>query len=141
MFLAQYEMMLGADCKKIYKGTDYHRKRLKVLEQEKYIRRIGKVYIKLDDKGTRMVKKFGYDYSFAYRRKDYVGRIKVIARIAALTIDSNIEFIASWNLKDKSAFTQMSRNYLGKITYQRKEKKVLCIILLKKEIEYIYVKL
>lgn len=121
MFLAQYKMMLGTDCKKIYKGTDYHRKRLKVLEQEGYIRRIGRVYIKLDKKGTKMVKSFGYNYSFMCKRRDYIERIKIIARIAGMTINSNINFIASWNLKNKGEFTQMSRNYLGKIICKGRE--------------------
>ena len=121
MFLAQYKMMLGIDCKRIYKGTDYHRKRLKVLEQEGYIRRIRRIYIKLDKKGTKLVKSFGYSYSFMCKRKDYIERIKIIARIAGLTINSNIKFVASWNLKNKEEFTQMSRNYLGKITYKEKE--------------------
>lgn len=121
MFLGKYKMMLGADCKMIYKTKDYHRKRLKVLEKEKYIRRVNTLYIKLDDKGTRMVKEFGYDYSFSCRKKAYLDRLNEIARIAALTLDSNIDFVASWNLKDGSIFTQTSRKYLGKLTYQGKE--------------------
>lgn len=121
MFLGKYKMMLGADCKMIYKTKDYHRKRLKVLEKEKYIRRVNTLYIKLDDKGTRMVKEFGYDYSFSCRKKAYLDRLNEIARIAALTLDSNIDFVASWNLKDGNIFTQTSRKYLGKLTYQGKE--------------------
>lgn len=120
-------MMLGSDCKLIYNAKDYHRKRLKVLEKEKYIRRINKFYIKLDDRGTRMVKDFGYDYNFSCRRKEYVDRLNEVARIAALTIESNIDFIASWNLKDNNVFTQTSRKYLGKLTYQLKDRMVYYI--------------
>lgn len=105
----------------IYKANDYHRKRLKVLEQEKYIRRVNRLYIKLDDKGTRMVKEFGYNYSFTCRKKKYIDRLNEIARIAALTINSNIKFIASWDLKDSRIYTQTSRKYLGKLKYQDKE--------------------
>ena len=47
MFLARYKMMLGTDCRRIYKSKDHYRKRLKVLEKEKYIRRINRIYIKL----------------------------------------------------------------------------------------------
>ena len=119
--------MLGSDCKLIYNAKDYHRKRLKVLEKEKYIRRINKFYIKLDDRGTRMVKDFGYDYNFSCRRKEYVDRLNEVARIAALTIDSNIDFIASWNLKDNNVYTQTSRKYLGKLTYQLKDRMVYYI--------------
>lgn len=136
MFLAKYKMMLGSDCKKVYKTKDYHRKRLKVLEQEKYIRRVNRLYIKLDDKGTRMVKEFGYNYSFTCRKKKYIDRLNEIARIAALTIDSNIEFTASWNLKDSSIYTQTSRKYLGKLKYQDKES-IVYYISKEKHISYI----
>jgi len=136
MFLAKYKMMLGSDCKKVYKTKDYHRKRLKVLEQEKYIRRVNRLYIKLDDKGTRMVKEFGYNYSFTCRKKKYIDRLNEIARIAALTIDSNIEFIASWDLKDSSIYTQTSRKYIGKLKYQDKES-IVYYISKEKHISYI----
>ncbi len=121
MFLGKYKMMLGADCRLIYKTKDYHRKRLKVLEKEKYIRRVNSLYIKLDDKGTRMVKEFGYDYSFRNRRKSYIDRLNEVAKIAGLTINSNIDFIASWNIKDENVFTQTSRKYLGKMIYKNKD--------------------
>lgn len=136
MFLAKYKMMLGSDCKMIYKTKDYHRKRLKVLEQEKYVRRVNRLYIKLDDKGTRMVKEFGYNYSFTCRKKKYIDRLNEIARIAALTINSNIEFTASWDLKDSSIYTQTSRKYLGKLKYQDKES-IVYYISKEKHISYI----
>lgn len=115
-------MMLGSDCKLIYKAKYYHWKRLKVLEKEKYIRRVNKLYIKLDDRGTRMVKDFGYDYDFSCRKKEYIDRLNEVARIAALTIENDINFVASWNLKDNNVFTQTSRKYLGKLTYQGKDR-------------------
>ena len=129
-------MMLGSDCKLIYNAKDYHRKRLKVLQKEKYIRRINKFYIKLDDRGTRMVKDFGYDYNFSCRRKEYVDRLNEVARIAALTIESNIDFIASWNLKDNNVFTQTSRKYLGKLRYRGKDR-IVYYISRDKQIVYI----
>lgn len=121
MFLGKYKLMLGSDCKLIYGTADYHRKRLKVLESERYIRRVNRLYIKLDDKGTRLVKEFGYDYSYKCRRKEYIDRLNEIAKVAALTLDSNIDFIASWNIKDDDIFTEQSRKYLGKMIYQEKE--------------------
>ena len=101
-------MMLGSDCKLIYGTKDYHRKRLKVLENEKYIRRVNSLYIKLDVKGTKLVKTFGYDY---------IGRLNEIAKIAAITINSDIDFIASWNLKTNNIFTETSRKYIGKMNF------------------------
>lgn len=113
-------MMLGSDAKKIYGSKDYYRKRLKVLENERYIKRLNRMYIKLDDKGTKIVKEFGYDYSFNCRKKEYMDRINEIAKIAALTINSNIDFMASWSIKDNNIYTQTSRKYIGKLKYQDK---------------------
>jgi len=121
MFLAKYKMMLGSDAKRIYKTKDYHRKRLKVLEKDKYIRRVNRLYIKLDDKGTKLVRNFGYEYSFLCRKKQYVDRVNEIARIAALTLNSKIEFVASWSLKDNNIYTQTSRKYIGRLLYQGKK--------------------
>ena len=136
MFLGKYKMMLGSDCKRIYAAKDYHRKRLKVLERERYIRRINRIYIKLDDKGTRLVKDFGYEYSYNCRNKAYISRLNEIAKIAGLTIGTNIDFLACWNIKDKTIFTQMSRKYLGKLIYEEKES-IVYYISKGKEIAYI----
>lgn len=121
IFLGKYKLMRGADCKRIYKTKDYYRKRLKILENEKYIRRINKLYIKLDSKGTKVVKGMGYDYNNMCRKKEYQERLKQVASVAALTIDSNIEFNTSWDLKDNTIFTETARKYLGKITFQGQE--------------------
>lgn len=121
MFLGKYKLMLGADAKKIYKSKYYYWKRLKVLEKERYIKRVNRIYIKLDNRGTRLVKEFGYDYSFLCRNKEYMDRVKQVSMIAGLTIDSDIDFVASWNMKDNMELTQTSRKYLGKLTYQGKE--------------------
>lgn len=113
--------MRGADCKRIYKTKEYHRKRLKILEKERYIRRINKFYIKLDTKGTKIVKELGYKYNNICRKKEYQERLKQVASVAALTIDSNIKFDASWDLKDNTIFTETARKYLGKMIFQGQE--------------------
>lgn len=137
MFLGKYKMMKASDSRLIYGGSkDYHRKRLKVLEKEKYIRRVNRLYIKLDDKGTKMVKDFGYDYSFNCRKKSYIERLNEIARIAALSINSSIEFIPSWELKDYTIYTQTSRKYIGKLYYQKKYR-IAYYISKDKQISYI----
>ncbi len=122
IFLGKYKMMLGVDCRKIYSGKDYERKRLKTLEQERYIMRINKKYIKLDDKGTRLVKEFGYNYHFTCRKKKYIDRMSAVAKIAGLTINSDIDFIASWNMKDRGEYTQVGRKYIGKLIFKGSER-------------------
>ena len=128
--------MLGYDCRLIYGSKDYHRKRLKVLENEKYVKRVDRLYIKLANKGTRIVKEFGYDYSFTCRKKMYIERINEIARIAALSINSIMEFMASWNLKNKNIYTETSRRYIGELKYLG-QKRVVYYISKDKERVYI----
>lgn len=136
MFLGKYKMMLASDCKMIYQANDYHRKRLKVLEKNRYIRRVKRIYIKLDDKGTKLVRDFGYDYSFNCRKSEYIERLEKIAKVASLTINSDIEFIASWELKDSSIFTETSRKYLGELSVLN-EKRIVYYISKNKQISYI----
>lgn len=128
--------MLGSDSKKIYNSKDYYRKRLKILENGRYIRRVNTSYIKLDDKGTKLVKAFGYNYSFSCRKKQYIERMCEIAKIAALTLHSNIKFVASWDLKNNNIFTETSRKYLGELSYNGK-KALVYYISKNKQISYI----
>lgn len=120
-FLSKYKIMKAIDCKLIYKSNDYYRKRLKVLEKENYIKRVRRIYIKLDINGIKLIKDFGYDYINLCRNKSYEDRITEISKTATLTLDSNIEFIPSWELKDNKIFTETSRKYLGKLTYKYKD--------------------
>ena len=120
MFLKKYKIMFAADSKRIYQSIDYHNKRLKVLEKERYIRRVDRYYIKLDINGIKLMRDIGYDYHNLCRRMDYQDRVKEISKIASLTLDSSMNFIASWELKDKSAFTEAGRKFIGELKYQNK---------------------
>ena len=120
-FLKKYKIMLASESKRIYKSKGYHYKRLKVLEKERYIKRIDRYYIGLDIEGTKLLKNMGYDYNRICRRKDYQNRVKEIVKIATLTLDSNIEFIPSWELKNNAIFTETARKYIGELIYQQKK--------------------
>ena len=120
-FLKKYKIMLASESKRIYKSKGYHYKRLKVLEKERYIKRIDRYYIGLDIEGTKLLKNMGYDYNRICRRKDYQNRVKEIVKIATLTLDSNIEFIPSWELKDNDIFTETARKFIGELIYQQKK--------------------
>ena len=120
-FLKKYKFMLASESKRIYKSKGYHYKRLKALEKERYIKRIDRYYIGLDIEGTKLLKNMGYDYNRICRRKDYQNRVKEIVKIATLTLDSNIEFIPSWELKNNAIFTETARKYIGELIYQQKK--------------------
>lgn len=121
MFLSRYKIIKVVDCKMIYKSKYYYRKRLKVLEDEKYIKRFKRIYIKLSENGIRLIGDFGYDYTSICRNKRYEDRILEISKVATLTLESDIKFIPSFEMKDNNIFTEISRKYLGKLTYKDKE--------------------
>lgn len=118
-FLRNYKIMLAADTKRIYKSKDYNRKRLKILEKEKYIKRVGR-YIKLDINGVNLMREFRYEYSNVCRSYQYRDRLKEIVRIATQTISSSITFIPSWEIKNSNIFTEKARKYIGELNYQEK---------------------
>ena len=124
-FLKKYKIMLASESKRIYKSKDYHFKRLKVLEKEKYIKRVDRYYIRLDIKGTKLMKEMGYEYYRICRRKDYQDRVKEIVKIATLTLDSNISFIPSWELKI-IIYLQIQQEICRRIVLPTKE--ISCIL-------------
>ena len=136
-FLKRYKIIEGKQCKKIYDSTEYHYKRLKQLEKEQYIKRVNRYYIKLDINGIKLMKDIGYDYKNICRKTRYKKRVKEIADIAAITLDSDIEFIPSWEMKDQAIFTETGRKYIGEIKYMQRK---YITYYISKEKEFIYIK-
>lgn len=136
-FLGRYKVMLAADSKMIYKSKDYHFKRLKVLEKERYIKRINRYFIKLDINGVKLMKDFGYEYRNVCRKKEYQDRLREVVKIATLTLDSKMQFNASWDMKDNNIFTETARKYLGELEYQGKK---LIAYYISKDKERVYIK-
>ncbi len=118
-FLGRYKQIEAVDCKKIYKSKDYYRKRLKVLEKAKYIKREKRYYIKLDIEGRKLLNNFGYDNYNLCRNKNYQDRIKDIAKIAMLSFEDDIKFTPSWELKESKVYTNFGRKYIGKLEIER----------------------
>ena len=70
------------------------------------------------------------------QNKAYVERLKNIANIGILEINSDIKFMPSWDIKDKEIFTETTRRYIGVLTIDSKEY-LTYYISLKKEDLYI----
>ena len=91
-FLKRYKVISLKDSNKIYSSEWYHYKRLKQLEEEKYIKKVNRFQIKLDVRGTKFLKDIGYDYNYVCRNQEYIDRLNYISKIAAMTINSNIKY-------------------------------------------------
>lgn len=119
-FLSKYKMLKVEDASLIYKTKRYYRQRVNKLIDKEYVKRY-KSYIMIDKKGRKALGEVGSDYIKNIKNEAYMERLRNIASIAALSIDSNIEFIPSWDIKEKDKFTETARRYIGKIIIEDKE--------------------
>lgn len=136
-FLAEYKIMLVEDTKLIYHSEWYHRKRIKRLIDEGYIKKYKFYYIELDRKGRKLVGLTGKEYIKNKSNESYMERLKQISKIGTITIDSNVKFIPSWQMKDKEIYTDAARKYLGELKVGS-NKYLVYVVSDKKEKRYIH---
>jgi len=116
-FVARYKIMRASDTIILYKSERYRMKRIRELVSKRYLKRIGRLYLRLDYYGIKAVKTFGNAFKNNNRDLDYIERLKAISRIAATSLESITEFIPSWELKDKNEFTIFGRKKIGDIIF------------------------
>lgn len=119
-YLSKYKIMSVEDTKIIYNSNWYHRKRINKLIEEGYIKKYKFYYIELDRKGRKLVGVTGKDYIKNKNNEAYMERLKQISNIATMTINSDIEFIPSWEMKDREIYTDAARKYQGKLIIKNK---------------------
>lgn len=137
IFLARYKIMYAASAEKVYQSKWYYLKRLKVLENAGYIKRYKRFYIKLDKNGAKLIKELGYENNKICRKKEYQLRVKDIAQIAIISINSNIRFMPSWQIKDNKIFTETARKFVGEL--EGKEGRYI-VYYISRNKEYVYIK-
>ena len=119
-FLLKYKMLKVEDASLIYKTKRYYRERINNLIYKKYVKRY-KSFIVLDKEGRKALGETGNNYIKNIKNEAYMERLKNIASIATLSIDSPSKFIPSWKMKEKDKFTETARRYIGKIIIDNEE--------------------
>lgn len=119
-FLARYRIMSMHDAKILYNSEWYYRKRIKKLVDKEYIKRYKYYYIVLSRKGRIITNTVGQGYLKNTKNEAYMDRLKNISNIATISINSNIEFIPSWSVKDRNIFTETARKYVGELKTNNK---------------------
>lgn len=119
-FLERYKILKIEDASLIYKTKRYYRSRVNKLIGREYVKRY-KEYIMLDKKGRKVLGITGTGYIKNICNKSYMERLKHISNIATITINSSIEFIPSWEIKNKNIYTDTARRYIGKMIIDEKE--------------------
>lgn len=135
-FLSKYKMLKIEDASFIYKRKRYFRQRINRLIQKEYVKRY-KSYVIIDRNGRKLLGKSGTSYIKNMNNEVYMERLRTIASIATITINSNIEFIPSWDIKERDKFTETARKYIGKILIDSKEYLTYYITAKK---EHVYIK-
>ncbi len=136
-YLAKYKIMLVEDTKLIYHSEWYHRKRIKRLIDEGYVKKYKFYYIELDKEGRKVTGTTGKDYIKNKNNEAYMERLKQISHLATITIDSDIEFNPSWKIKERQIYTDMARKYQGEMIIKNR-KYLAYYISDKKETRYIH---
>ena len=103
-FLKKYKVMFVRDGERIYSNRDYGYKRIKRLEESSYIKKVDWYKVKLDVNGIKLLKEIGYDYKYICRNQEYQIRIEEIAKIAGLTLGSDIRIYSKLGTKRYNGF-------------------------------------
>lgn len=119
-FLSKYKLLKVEDASLIYKTKRYYRQRVNKLIDKEYVKKY-KSYITIDKRGRKVLGEVGSNYIKNIKNESYMERLKHIASIATLSIDSVIKFIPSWDIKEKDKFTETARRYIGKLIIDNKE--------------------
>lgn len=136
-YLIEYKIMLVEDTKLIYHSEWYHRKRIKKLIDQGYLKKYKFYYIELDKKGRKLAGTTGKDYIKNKSNKSYMERLKQISNLATITINSKLVFNPSWKIKQKDIYTDSARKYLGELVNGNK-RYLVYYISNKKETKYIH---
>lgn len=135
-YLSKYRIMSIMDTKYFYKTDWYFRKRINKLVEKKYIKKYKYYYIVLDREGRKKCNLTGKEYIKNSSNTSYMNRLIVLSNIATISIDSDIIFIPSWEMKDRGIYTEIARKYLGELIRNQK-KYVVYYIASNKSITYL----
>ena len=135
-YLSKYRIMSIMDARFIYKTDWYFRKRINKLVEKKYLKKYKYYYIVLDREGRKQCNLTGKDYIKNSSNTAYMNRLIALSNIATISIDSDINFTPSWEMKDREIYTEIARKYLGELRRNQK-KYVVYYIASNKSITYL----
>jgi hypothetical protein len=111
-FIGRYQYISSKDTGYFFNDT-YYPKRITRLVKNNILRRYQK-YLVLGDDGYNFMKILGQHTVPLVYQKKYADRLKFMSHLAALyNNDKQITFTPSFEIKDKTAFTESSRKYIG----------------------------
>lgn len=115
-FIAKYQYLHVSNLKYFFKSKKYYHNRVNNLINKKLLKKI-KLYLVLDETGIAYANLFKFEYTKLNRNQKYLPRLLYISEIASYYYNSSeVQFTASFNMKDKQVFTTTSRKFVGVFT-------------------------
>lgn len=117
-FIGNFQYLDPNNAKIFFSSKKYYKKRITTLVENKYLKRI-KSKLVLDKFGIEYCKLNNYEYNKLNRNKKYLARLLYISNFAVHYYNcKEIQFIPSFNMKDKQAFTLTSRKFIRCTNYR-----------------------
>ena len=110
-FINTYQYLSPKDLPYFF-NTTYYPKRIAKLIQNNILRRY-KRFLVLGEDGYNFMKILGLETNKLRYQEKYANRLKFMSHLAAHFRYSNVTFTPSFLIKDKTAFTESSRKYIG----------------------------
>lgn len=111
-FINRYQYLSIKDAEYFFEDT-YYTKRITRLLKNMILRKYKK-YLVLGCNGQDFIKVLGEEYNPLQYQKKYTERLKYLSHLEAIyKKNKNVTFTPSFNIKDKTAFTENSRKYIG----------------------------
>ena len=112
-FISKYQYLDVNDAKYFFNTQKYYKKRITNLVKKRYLRRT-KTTLVLDELGLEYAKLFKFEYNPLNRNQKYYSRLLYISNLGAYFNKSKtINFIPSYDMKDKEIFTIKARRFIG----------------------------
>lgn len=101
------------DAKYLFSSNKYYKKRIHSLISKKFLKRI-KLKLVLDELGIEYCKLFNFEYNKRNRNRKYLSRLLQLSNLGAFYSKCElVDFIPSFNIKDKEQFTTTARRFIG----------------------------
>ena len=110
-FINTYQYLSPKDLQYFF-NTTYYPKRIAKLIQNNILRRYKK-FLVLGEDGYNFMKILGIETNKLRYQEKYANRLKFMSHLAAVLKSSEVTFIPSFQIKNKTAFTESSRKYIG----------------------------
>lgn len=112
-FIAKYQYLGVNDAKYFFGSKKYYKKRITNLVKKGYLRRTHLTLV-LAELGIEYIKLFNFEYNLINRNKKYLSRLLHLSNIAAFYYNcATVNFIPSFDIKDKKAYTTTARKFIG----------------------------